>query len=110
MSESQPETGTAPRESQPAVRLRFPDYNTPAGRRVLVLVAELAAVLGAALATRLPGFNSGPLWLDELWRANFVLSPDWPSRLFDKSGYSAITTFGYAALNSGLNAAGPSPL
>lgn len=75
-----------------------------------MLLAGLAISVALALVTRLPGFNSTPLWLDEAWRANLVLDPQWPAKLFESSGGSTITTFGYAALSSGLNSIAPSAL
>jgi hypothetical protein len=72
-----------------------------------VAVALIVSV-GAALATRLPGYDSGPLWLDESWRANIVLNSNWPSILLEKSPMASITSIGYAALNGALNAFFPS--
>jgi len=69
---------------------------------VSLAVGALLAV--AALLIRLPGFDTVPLWLDEAWRANLVLDPEWMKTLLGKSAMATITSPGYAFLNHTLGA------
>jgi hypothetical protein len=66
-----------------------------------------------ALMLRLPGFDGRALWLDELWRVNFILEPGSIKRYWSSpDSFTAITAPMYLALNKliGLFSATPSAL
>jgi hypothetical protein len=67
--------------------------------RAAFVIAAFGLVISFALATRLLGFNTNPLWLDEAWRANLVLDPNWPATLLSRTSMSTITSPIYALFN-----------
>lgn len=78
--------------------------------KYLLRACICALLLLVGLFIRLPGFNVGPLWVDELWRSNLILDTHfWGQYLFDPSPYTAITSPFYALLikMSGLVAVSP---
>lgn len=66
-------------------------------------IAIILVPAAIAALTRLLGYNSTGLWLDEAWRANFILDPAWFINQFDGSSFATITSFVYAVIVRVLN-------
>lgn len=60
----------------------------------------IALVIGFAILLHIPPYRYTPFWVDELWRANFVLNPNaYNSYIFQPSVYTGITSPLYLAIN-----------
>ena len=57
-------------------------------------------VIGFAILLHIPPYRYTPFWVDELWRANFVLNPDaYKLYISEPSVYTGITSPIYLAMN-----------
>ncbi len=84
-------------------RVGAPDWLSAESRNGILIRLVVLFVLGVAAWSRLLGYDSVPLWLDEAWRANLTVDAGWLRNLLDGSDEGAITSFTYALFVHGLS-------